>query len=74
MKVSSSKECVPQYRIVIGRLVIPMKPQNKKIGNFVTKHRVWKMKDEDTARLFTCNVAAKIMMLLKLMTSIRSGY
>ena len=38
----SSEGCVPQPRIVIGRLVIPMKRQNKKI---VPKPRVWKLKD-----------------------------
>ena len=27
VKVMSSKECIPQHRMVIGRLVIPMKPQ-----------------------------------------------
>ena len=31
MKVISSEECVPQHRMVIGRFVIPMKPQKKKI-------------------------------------------
>ena len=31
VKVISSEECVPQHRMVIGRLVIPMKPQKKKI-------------------------------------------
>ena len=38
--------------MVIGRLFIPMKPQ-KKIVKFVPKPRVWTMKEEDTARLFT---------------------
>ena len=33
VKVISSEECVPQHRMVIGRLVIPMKPQKKKICN-----------------------------------------
>ena len=37
VKVISSEECVPQHRIVIGRLVIPMKPQKKKIIKFVPK-------------------------------------
>ena len=31
VKVISSEECVPQHRMVIGKLVIPMKPQKKKI-------------------------------------------
>ena len=31
VKVISSEECVPQHRMVIGRLVLPMKPQKKKI-------------------------------------------
>ena len=31
VKVISSEECVPQHRMVIGRLVIPMKPQKKQI-------------------------------------------
>ena len=41
----------------------------------VPKPRVWKLKDEDTARLLTHEISAKeMMMLLKLMTSRRSGY
>ena len=40
VKVISSEECVPQHRMIIGRLVIPMKPQKKKIVKFVTKPRV----------------------------------
>ena len=47
VKVISSKECVPKHRMVIGRLVIPMEPQNK-IVKFVPKPRVWKLKDEET--------------------------
>ena len=46
VKVISSEECVPQHRMVIGRLVLPMKPQKKKIVKFVPKPRVWKLKDE----------------------------
>ena len=57
VKVISSKECVPQHRMVIGRLVIPMKSQ-KKIVKFVPKPRVWKLKDE-TTRLFTREMAAR---------------
>ena len=49
MKVISSEECVPQHRMVIGRLVLPMKPQKKKIVKFVPNPRVWKLKDEETA-------------------------
>ena len=56
VKVISSENCVPQHRMVIGRLVIPMKPQKKKIVKFVPKPRMWKL------------------ILLKLMTSRRSGY
>ena len=59
VKVISSEECVPQHRMVIGRLVIPMKPQKKKIVKFVPKPRVWKLKDEETARLFTHEMAAR---------------
>ena len=59
LKVISSEEGVPQHRMVIGRLVIPMKPQKKKIVKFVPKHRVWKLKDEETARLFTHEMAAR---------------
>ena len=29
----SSEDCVPQHRMVIGRLFIPMKPHNKIIGS-----------------------------------------
>ena len=39
--------------MVIGRLVLPMKPPKKKIVKFVPKSRVWKLKDEETSRLFT---------------------
>ena len=49
VKVISSEECVPRHRMVIGRLVLPMKPQKKKIVKFVPKPRVWKLKDEETA-------------------------
>ena len=59
VKVISSEECVPQHRMVIGRLVLPMKPQKTKIVKFVPKHRVWKLKDEETARLFTHEMAAR---------------
>ena len=60
VKVISSEECVPQHRMVIGRLVLPMKPQKKKkIVKFVPKPRVWKLKDEETARLFTHEMAAR---------------
>ena len=55
----ASEECVPQHRMVIGRLVIPMKLLKKKIGKFVPNHRVWKLKDEETARLFTREMAAR---------------
>ena len=44
VKVISSEECVPHHR-----LVIPMKPQNKKLVKFVPKPKVWKLKDEETA-------------------------
>ena len=74
VKVISSEECVRQHRMVIGRLVLPMKPQKKKIVKFVTKLRVWMLKDEETARLFTQEMAARNLKLIKLMTSKRSGY
>ena len=45
--------------MVIGRLVLPMKPQKKKIIKFVPKPRVWKLKDEKTSRLFTHEMAAR---------------
>ena len=60
--------------MVIGRLVIPMKPQKKKIIKFVPKVRVWKLKDEETSRLFTHEWQIEMMMLPKLMTSKRRGY
>ena len=44
---------------VIGRLVIPMKQQKKKMVKFVSKPRVWKLKDEKTARLVTHEMAAR---------------
>ena len=40
----------PQHRMVIGRFVIPMKPQKKKIVKFVPKPKVWKLKEGETAR------------------------
>ena len=49
VKVISNEECVPQHRMIIGRLVIPMKPQKKKMVKFVPKHRVWKLKDNVAA-------------------------
>ena len=49
VKVISSEECIPQHQMVIGRLVLPMKPQKKKIVKFVPKPRVWKLKDDETA-------------------------
>ena len=59
VKVISSEECVCQHQMVIDRLVLPMKPQKKRIVKFVPKPRVWKLKDEDTARLFTHEMAAR---------------
>ena len=59
VKVISSEECVPQHRMVIGRLVLLMKPQQKKIVKFVPKPRVWKLKDEETARLFTHEMTSR---------------
>ena len=45
--------------MVIGILVIPMKPQKKKMVKYVPKHRVWKLKDEETVRLFSRELAAR---------------
>ena len=59
VKVILSEECVPQHRMVIGRLVIPMKIQKKKIIRFVPKPKVWKLKDKETARLFTHEMATR---------------
>ena len=59
VKVISSEECVPQHRMVIGRLVLPRKPQKKKIVKFIPKLRVWKLKDEETAKVFTHEMAAR---------------
>ena len=36
-----------------------MKPQKKKIVKFVPMPRVWKLKDEETARLFTHEMAVR---------------
>ena len=44
VKVISSEECVPQHRMY---------------RKFVPKPRVWKSKDEETARLFTHEMAAR---------------
>ena len=59
VKIISSEECVLQHRMVICRLVIPKKPQKKKMVKFVPKPRVWKLKDEEAARLFTHEMAAR---------------
>ena len=40
--------------MVIGRMVIPIKPEKKKIVKFVPK-----LKDEETARLFTYDEVTK---------------
>ena len=48
-----SEECVRQHRMVIGKLVMPMKPQKKTIVKFVPKPRVWKLKDE---KLLDCSL------------------
>ena len=40
-------------------LVLPMKPQKKKILKFVPKPRVWKWKDEETVRLFIHEMVAR---------------
>ena len=40
VKVISSEECVLQHQMVIGGLVLTMKPQKKKIAKFVPKPRV----------------------------------
>ena len=53
------EECLPQHRMVIGRLVIPMTPQKKRIVKFVPKPRVLNLKDEEMARLFTHEMAAR---------------
>ena len=45
--------------MVIGRLVLPMKPQKKKIVKFVRKPRVWKLKDDETVRLFIYEMALR---------------
>ena len=55
VKVISSEGCVPQHRMIIGRLVLPMKPHKKKIK----KPRVWKLKDDETTRLFTHEMATR---------------
>ena len=44
---------------LLVRLVLPMKPKKKKIVKFVPKPRVWKLNDEETARLFTHEMAAR---------------
>ena len=38
---------------------MPMKLQKKKIARFVTKPRVWKLKDEEIARFFPHEMAAR---------------
>ena len=45
--------------MVISRLGMPMKPQKTKSVKFVPKHTVWKLKYEETARLFTHEMAAR---------------
>ena len=69
----SSEECVPEHRTVFGRLVIPLKPQ-KKFVTFVPKPRVWKLKDEETARLYTHQMAARNDDVTKANDAIRNDY
>ena len=45
--------------MVFGRWVIPMKPHKKKMLKFVPKPKVWKWNDEETSRLFTCEMTAR---------------
>ena len=45
--------------MVIGRLVIPMKSQKKKIVKFFQKSRVWKLKDEEPAILLPREMTAR---------------
>ena len=52
VNVISSEAGVPQHRMVIGRLVLPMNPQKKKIVKFVPTPRVWNLKDEETPPAF----------------------
>ena len=59
VKMISSEECVPPHHMIIGRLVISMKPQKNKIVKFVPKSKVWKLKDEETAKLFTREMASR---------------
>ena len=44
VKVISSEEGVPQHRMVISRLVLPIKTKKKKIVKFVPRPRVWKFR------------------------------
>ena len=71
VNVISSEEGVLQHRIVIGRLVIPLKPQNTNV-KFVPKPRVSRLKNEETARLFTHETAARNV--TEVDTPRRSGY
>ena len=59
VKEIPSEECVTHHRIVIGRLVMHLKPQKKNVVKFVQKPRLWKLKDEETVRLFTREMAAR---------------
>ena len=45
--------------MVIGRLVIHMKPHKKKIAKFVLTPRVWKLEKEEIVILFTREIAAR---------------
>ena len=47
--VRKTDRCLVKDVKVIGRLVLPIKPQKKKIVKFVPKPRVWKLQDEETA-------------------------
>ena len=85
----SSEECLPQHRMVIGRLVMPMKPvpqHRMVIGRLVIpmkpqKKTIFKFVPKHRVwklrNLLDCSLMKwqlEMMKLLKLMTSKRSGY
>ena len=51
--------------MVIGRLVIPMKPPKKKMVKSVPKPRVWKLKDKGTVKLCTREMTARNYEVIK---------
>ena len=59
VKVISSEGCLPQHRMVIDRLVIPMNQKEEENCQVFPKAQSVEVNDEETARLFTHEIEAR---------------